>query len=52
VILDPDILADLAVAIMPKSHVRITPMTNMATPLGAGFGVTRFASPIKAFKVI
>jgi len=52
VILDPDILADLAVAIMPKSHVRITPMTHMATPLGAGFGVTRFASPTKAFKVI
>jgi len=52
VILDPDILADLAVAIMPKSYVRITPMTHMATPLGAGFGVTRFASPTKAFKVI
>jgi hypothetical protein len=52
VILDPDILADLAVAITPKSYVRITPMTHMATPLGAGFGVTRFASPTKAFKVI
>jgi hypothetical protein len=52
VILDPDILADLAVAIMPKSYVRITPMTHMATPLGAGFGVTRFASPTKAFRVI
>ncbi len=51
-ILDPDILAVLAVAIMPKSYVRITPMTHMATPLGAGFGVTRFASPTKAFKVI
>ena len=50
--LDPDILADLAVAITPKSYVRITPMAHAATPLGAGFGVTRFASPIKAFKVI
>jgi hypothetical protein len=52
VILDPDILADLAVAITSKSYVRITPMTHMATPLGAGFGVTRFASPTNAFKVI
>jgi len=50
--LDPDILADLAVAITPKSYVRITPMAHAAPPLGAGFGVTRFASPIKAFKVI
>jgi hypothetical protein len=27
-------------------------MAHAATPLGAGFGVTRFASPTKAFKVI
>jgi hypothetical protein len=52
VILDPNVLADLAVAITPKSYVRVTPMTHAATPLGAGFGVTRFASPTKAFKVI
>jgi hypothetical protein len=52
VILDPDILADLAVEITPKAYVRVTPMTHAATPLGAGFGLTRFASPIKAFKVI
>ena len=50
--LDPDILADLAVAITPKSYVRVTPTAHATTPLGAGFGVTRFASPIKAFKVI
>lgn len=51
-ILDPNILADLAVAITPKSYVRVTPMAHAATPLGAGFGVTRFASPTKTFKVI
>ncbi len=51
-ILDPNILADLAVAITPKSYVRLTPMAHAATPLGAGFGVTRFASPAKKFKVI
>ncbi len=51
-ILDPDVLADLAVAITPKSYVRVTPMAHAATPLGAGFGVTRFASLTRAFKVI
>lgn len=51
-ILDLDVLADLAVAITPKAYVRVTPMAHAATPLGAGFGVTRFASPTKAFKVI
>ena len=50
--LDPDILADLAVAVTPKAYVRVTAMAHAATPLGAGFGVTRFASPTKAFKVI
>jgi hypothetical protein len=50
--LDPDILADLAVRITPQAYVRVTPMAHAATPLGAGFGLTRFASPIKAYKVI
>lgn len=50
--LDPAILADLAVAFTPKSYVRVTPMAHAATPLGAGYGVSRFASPTKAFKVI
>jgi hypothetical protein len=52
VILDQAILAALAVAITPKSYVRVTPMAHAATPLGAGFGDTRFASPTNAFKVI
>lgn len=50
--LDPDILADLAVEITPKAYVRVTPMAHAATPLGAGFGITRFASPAMTFKVI
>ena len=49
--LDPDILADLVVEITPKAYVRVTPMAHAATPLGAGDGVTRFASPTKAFRV-
>ena len=51
-ILDPNVLADLALAITPKAYVRVTPIAHAATPLGTGFGVTRFASPTKAFKVI
>jgi hypothetical protein len=52
VILDPNVVADLVVAITPKSYVRVTPMAHAATPLGAGFGITRFASPTKTFKII
>ncbi len=51
-ILDATVLADLAVAITPKRFVRVTPVAHAATPLGAGFGVTRFASPTHGFKVI
>jgi hypothetical protein len=50
--LDPTILADLAVTFTPRSYVRVTPMAHAATPLGAGYGVTRFASPTRTFKVI
>jgi hypothetical protein len=52
VILDPNVVADLVVPITPKSYVRVTPIAHAATPLGAGFGVTRFASPTKTFRVI
>ncbi len=51
-ILDRDILADLAVEITPRAYVRVTPIAHAATPLGAGFGLTRFASPSATFKVI
>lgn len=50
--LDPAVLADLAVEITPKAYVRVTPLAHAATPLAAGFGVTRFASPTRRFKVI
>ena len=51
-ILDLDILADLAVDFTPRAYVRVTPMARALTPLGAGFGRTRFASPTNGFKVI
>ncbi len=50
--LDPRILQDLAVPFEPRSFVRVTPMVHAATPLGMGFGETRFASPMDAFKVL
>ena len=50
--LDPAILSGQAVAYKPRAHVRVTPMAHAATPLGAGYGRTRFASPSDAFKVI
>jgi hypothetical protein len=50
--LDPRILQDLAVPFAPKAYVRVTPLVHAATPLGMGFGDTRFASPTNAFKVL
>jgi hypothetical protein len=50
--LDPKILADLAVSFTPKDYLRVTPMVHAATPLGTGHGLTRFASPMKAFQVL
>jgi len=49
--LDPAILADLAVGFTPSGYVRVTPMAHAATPHGSGYGVTRFASPTRTFKV-
>ena len=50
--LDPNTLGDLAVRFAPSAYVRVTRMVHAATPLGSGYGATRFASPDDAFKVI
>lgn len=50
--LDPNTLGDLAVLFAPTAYVRVTRMVHAATPLGSGYGATRFASPHDAFKVI
>ncbi|WP_454887416.1 RES family NAD+ phosphorylase [Sphingomonas oryzagri] len=36
----------------PVGYLRCTPFAHRASPLGMGFGKTRFASPIDAFKLI
>lgn len=36
----------------PTDFLRCTPLAHRATPLGMGFGKTRFASPTDAFKLL
>ena len=50
--LDPDVVASLVVAYQPTAYLRVTPIAHRATPLGMGFGKTRFASPTEAFKLL
>ena len=49
--LDPQIVAELALEFQPKSYLRVMPIAHMATPLGMGFGQTRFSSPSGAFRL-
>lgn len=49
---DPKILKSLVRRVAPADYLRCTPWARRATPLGMGFGETRFASPTKAFKLI
>lgn len=50
--LDPKILASLTRRIEPTDYLRVTPWARRSTPLGMGFGETRFASPTKAFRLL
>jgi len=50
--LDPAVIARLTVARQPRRFLRVTPLVHRVTPLGLGFGETRFASPSLAFKVL
>lgn len=50
--LEPDVVARLVVAYQPTAYLRVTPIAHRATPLGMGFGKTRFASPTEAFKLL
>lgn len=37
---------------LPRRYLRVTELVHRATPLGMGFGKTRFASPVDAFKLL
>jgi hypothetical protein len=50
--LDLKIVSQLTVAFAPSSYVRVTPSAYAGTPLGMGFGKTRFASPTDSFKIL
>jgi hypothetical protein len=50
--LEPDVVASLVVAYQPTGYLRVTPIAHGATPLGMGFGKTRFASPTDAFRLL
>lgn len=50
--LDPKVLNSLTRLIKPGDYLRCTPWARRNTPLGMGFGETRFASPTKAFKLL
>jgi hypothetical protein len=42
----------LRVDFRPRGYLRLTPLRFAATPLGMGFGETRFASPSQAFRLL
>jgi hypothetical protein len=50
--LDPKVVADLALPFWPKAYLRVMPQSHAATPLGMGFGQTRFAAPDNSFQLI
>jgi hypothetical protein len=50
--LEPNVVASLVVPYQPAAFLRVTPIAHRTTPLGMGFGKTRFASPTDAFKLL
>ncbi len=50
--LDPRVIDGLRRELAPRAYLRVTPLKYAATPLGMGFGETRFASPSRKFKVL
>jgi hypothetical protein len=50
--LDSKTVRDLALALRPESYLRIIPAAHMSTPLGMGFGQSRFSSPNQIFRLL
>ncbi len=50
--LDPKIIADLAIQFQPRSYLRVMADAHKKTPLGMGFGNTRFSSPGRSFRLV
>ena len=49
---DPAILAELTKSFDATGYMRVVPSIHASTPLGMGFGKTRFASPRDKFKLL
>lgn len=50
--LDPKVVADLALPFWPEAYLRVMPKAHAATPLGMGFGQTRFAASDNSFQLV
>jgi hypothetical protein len=50
--LDSKTVRDLALAFRPESYLRIIPAAHVPTPLGMGFGQSRFSSPNQMFRLL
>jgi hypothetical protein len=50
--LDPLIVAELVVPFQPNAYLRVIPKAHAATPLGMGFGQTRFSAPDNSFRLV
>lgn len=50
--LDTKVVAELAISFRPSAYLRVMPIAHAATPLGMGFGQTRFSAPDNSFKVL
>ncbi len=50
--LDPKVVTELAIPFRPTAYLRVMPKAHAATPLGMGFGQTRFAAPDNSFRLV
>lgn len=50
--LDPKVVSELAVPFRPIGYLRVLPKVHAATPLGMGFGQTRFSAPDNSFRLV
>ncbi len=50
--LDPVVIGRLRREVTPRAYLRVTPLKFADTPLGLGYGQTRFASPTRSFRVL
>lgn len=50
--LDPKIVSELTIPFRPTAYLRVLPKVHAATPLGMGFGQTRFSPPDNSFRLV